>query len=96
MSYDEFYDATPREFYNRLEGHRKAKEDEHKADWERARLVAYYAIAPHLKKGASNNMDKVIPLPWDHEKLKPVKISKEKEEELHALLDKIPFPKPNK
>jgi len=94
MSYDEFYDSTPREFYNRLEGHRKAKEDEHRADWERARLVAFYAIVPHLKKGSGNSMDKVIPLPWDYEKPTGLKISKEKEEELHAKLDKIPFPKP--
>ena len=72
MTWHEFYDATPREFFNRLEGFQEAEEMRQRSAWEQARMISYYAIAPHLQKGRDNRMEKILPLPWDREKLRQV------------------------
>jgi len=50
MSSEDFWDETPCEFALRLFGHRQRQEQVDRAEWERARLVAYYSVAAHLKK----------------------------------------------
>ena len=36
--------------------------------WDRARMVAYYAISPYLKN--ARKINEVIPMPWDKKKQK--------------------------
>lgn len=54
---------TPREFSNMVKGYGERIEHESRERWEQARMVAYYSVAAHVKKGKS--MLQVIPLPWD-------------------------------
>jgi len=54
---------TPREFSNAVRGYSEEMEQQGRESWEQARMIAYYAIAPHVKKGRS--MGSLIPLPWD-------------------------------
>lgn len=56
---------TPREFSNAVRGYNEEQEQRSRETWEQARLIAYYAIAPHVKKG--KDMRGMIPLPWDKE-----------------------------
>lgn len=35
--------------------------------WERARIQAYYSLAPHMKKGRNIKPKELIPLTWDKE-----------------------------
>lgn len=66
MTRGELYGLTPREFFNAVQGFNEAEENRMKDEWERARLVAYYAVSPYLKDGKT--MERVIPLPWDAER----------------------------
>lgn len=54
---------TPREFHNAVKGFAEQIEQDSRERWEQARMVAYYAVAPHVKKGKT--MQGLIPLPWD-------------------------------
>lgn len=65
MSLDLFGDMTPREFSNSVRGYSEETEQRSREAWEQARLIAYYAVAPHVKGGKA--MSQMIPLPWDKE-----------------------------
>ena len=56
---------TPREFSNAVRGYNQESEQKSREAWEQARLMAYYSVAPHIKKGKT--MRSLIPLPWDSE-----------------------------
>jgi hypothetical protein len=58
-----FADMTPREFANAVTGYAQELEQASRERWEQSRMTAYYAVAPHLKKGQT--MHSMIPLPWD-------------------------------
>ena len=45
-----------------------AHHNREKAEWERARMIAYYALIPHIDKKKSANITKLIPFPWDEKK----------------------------
>lgn len=66
MSPELFGDMTPREFSNSVRGYSEETEQRSREAWEQARLIAYYAVAPHVKGGKS--MQSTIPLPWDKER----------------------------
>jgi hypothetical protein len=59
----QFGDMTPREFSNMVQGYAEGLEQDSRERWEQARMVAYYSVAAHVKKGKT--MQAVIPLPWD-------------------------------
>lgn len=40
--------------------------------WDRARMVAYYAISPYLK--SAKKINEVIPMPWDAKKRKDERV----------------------
>lgn len=65
MSPELFGDMTPREFSNSVRGYSEEVEQRSREAWEQARLIAYYAVAPHVKGGKP--MSQMIPLPWDKE-----------------------------
>jgi len=68
MSPSQFYALTPRQFYNISVGRRRKEERDFKENWERTRAIVAMSIMPHLKKGASRDVTKVYPLPWDGDK----------------------------
>lgn len=47
---DIFWQSTPREFANAYKGWIKAQDLKERGEWERARMVAYFASMPHKKK----------------------------------------------
>ena len=47
MTYEQFYDMTPRSFQNKVKGWEKKE----RKDWEVARWLGVLIISPHLKKG---------------------------------------------
>jgi len=63
MGYNEaeFWDMTPRFFVNAMRGYERAE----RSAWERARMVGYLAMAPHLNPKKKLNPWDVWPLPWD-------------------------------
>ena len=40
--------------------------------WDRARMVAYYAVSPYLK--GAKKINEVIPMPWDAKKQRDARI----------------------
>lgn len=65
MRSEDFWNDTPQEFFLRLKGQRQQEEREYREHWEQSRMIAYYAVAAHVKKG--KGMRQMIPLPWDSE-----------------------------
>jgi hypothetical protein len=69
MAYDDFWNMTPREFANALEGYRQRKDRETKEMWEQTRVLAsliynkpvYGYKIKHLDK------EKLLSFPWDSE-----------------------------
>lgn len=55
---------TWEEFLWKIEGHRKQKAESDLKDWERARLIAFYAVLPHLKN-KNTKIERFLPLPSD-------------------------------
>lgn len=62
---DDFCRMAPGEFRAWMEAERKLSEDAERRAWERARMVAAVTLSPHLRKGASRDPRKLVPLPWD-------------------------------
>lgn len=59
----------------------EAMEVRQRPDWDRARMVAYYAVSPYLK--GAKKINDVIPMPWDAKKQRDARImSREEFEEL--------------
>lgn len=65
LSYDGFYQLTPRSFTNVVNGFRNRRYEESKTSWEQTRYLFYAALKPHLKGNPS--LKKLMPLPWDNE-----------------------------
>ena len=64
----DFWEATPCETFLALEGNRERRQTEYEDAWERARLMAYYTAAPHLK--SKSGIRQFMPLPWDNRETK--------------------------
>lgn len=62
----EFYRYTWAEFTAK----RKGNADKELREWQRTRLIAYYAAAPHMKKGFK--ISDIFPLPDEEKKNKPI------------------------
>lgn len=41
------------------------EEAESRRSWEQARMVAYFAFKPHVKKNTMNTMESFIKFPWE-------------------------------
>lgn len=72
----EFYDMTISDISRKIEASRRTE----RSEWERARLISYFAVSPYLDKN-SGGMEKVIPFEWDAER-KAKKIAKMKPQEV--------------
>ena len=64
MNEADFWEAPLHLFNLRLKGWEEGKETERRQSWEQTRLIAYNAVAPHLKKG-DQNLQKFLPFPWE-------------------------------
>lgn len=62
---DDFCRMTPGEFAGWIKAWAALDEGRERGAWERARLVAAVSLFPHLRKGASRDPKKIIPLAWD-------------------------------
>lgn len=60
---------TPRQFYNCVKGY----EIRQRTGWEQTRMVAFYMIKPHIKKGKVFGLKDVMQFPWEKEKQKLTK-----------------------
>lgn len=71
-----------------IEAHAKNVQGE----WERARMIAYYAVSPYLDGKKNNDIRNVIPMPWDKEDVKePPKPVSEKDKKLMERIIKKQF-----
>lgn len=66
-SADDFWFSTPSFFYAALSGHMDQERDRMHQGYAQARLVAYYAVAPHLDKNNRLQMTDIVRLPGDPE-----------------------------
>lgn len=70
---DQFWDATPFEFWNALEGFVKFHTNIQQNEWNRTRVLAFYSFLPHAKRGSLNRPIDLFPLEWDEERTdKPI------------------------
>lgn len=69
MSRSDFSIATPQEFEAIVQAWTESRLTDQQEAWERARLIAYMAAAPHLSRKMTPRQ--LIPLPWDTEARKP-------------------------
>lgn len=70
MTSAEFWEITPREFFNKLEGWKSMQEIKEQNEWDRCRWSTAYLLSPHSKKGRSIKPTDLIKLPWDEERRK--------------------------
>jgi hypothetical protein len=50
MDIDSFYDFTPRQFYNKVKGFEQHQEWIQDQEWQRARVISFFAIKGHDTK----------------------------------------------
>jgi len=65
MSYDEFYNSTPRQFNNRYRGWEEIETKHHRTTWEQTRFIAYFNILPHVEKGKDFKETDLARFPWE-------------------------------
>ncbi len=85
---------TPRALFNKLYGHRAARQE----DWERTRIQTYLLLSPYYKEGEVPKMTEIMPFPWDaeaeKEKTDPMEAAKKRAEQW-ARVDKMKKKKSN-
>lgn len=71
MTATEFYDATPRELWNRLHGWQEMQLKQHRERWEQARFCAYWSLVPHVdSRKRELKITDIAKFPWEKEKPK--------------------------
>lgn len=70
----EFWSLTPRETQLLLEAKSELNYQRQLEDWRRARLIAYYAVAPYLKRKLS--LEEFLPLGERRERRPPEDLKK--------------------
>jgi len=86
----DFFCSTPRYFFHAYNGHMKQERDRFHQNLAAARIVAYYAIAPHLEKDKSLKFSDIVRLPGDEENEAPqfAEVTPEELAAFSALADK--------
>ena len=77
------YSMTIHEFNNALNGARRVEEARAQKDYEIGRMVSYFSILGHTKKGKLNRPSDLMKFPWERTeqsapKLEDVKKSRER------------------
>ena len=67
MAWDEdrFWNASPSYFFKALKGFNDLEHERDKVEWERTRMLGYWIVSPHTKKGTNLTPQRLLPLPWD-------------------------------
>jgi hypothetical protein len=66
MPRGEFLTLTPEEFTATATAYHRTEEQHMRDEWERARMIAYYSVVPHIDQHkAKLTPQKLLPLPWD-------------------------------
>lgn len=65
MSVAEYNDSTYGEVLCVMHGYARRVNDRSRESWEQARIIAYYAVVPHVQKGSVSSPKNLIPMPWD-------------------------------
>lgn len=86
---DEFLFSTPSFFFAAFEGHIEQEEQRTAITLHGSRVVAYYAIAPHIRKGKRINLREIIELPNENAKPKFAPISQQELDDFSAAADAI-------
>jgi hypothetical protein len=85
---DDFWFCTPSYFYAAYNGHLEQERDRFHQQLAAARIVAYYAIAPHLDKGKSLSFSDIVKLPGDEKEAVFPELTKEQIEEFSRKADR--------
>ena len=64
---DTFWFSTPSFFYAAYYGHMEQERERVYSGYAQARLIAYYAYAPHLAQGSQLKLSDIVRLPGDDE-----------------------------
>lgn len=70
MTPGNLYLLTPREFFNKLEGHRRVATQQRQDAWEQARFTATAIINVWLDKPKKIEPRDLVKFPWDEPKKK--------------------------
>lgn len=61
----DFWQSTLRSIVNRIDGYNKHYTLQQQEAWERSRLVAYFSVMPHTKKGKIKAPTDLVKFPWE-------------------------------
>jgi len=75
MNPADFWRMSWRDFQLKQQGFFELKNSEYKSEWERARFVAFYTLAPHDVKRRLHSYQDLIRFPW--EKSEAVELTEE-------------------
>jgi hypothetical protein len=81
---DKFWNATPSYFFKALKGFNDLEFERDKGHWERLRILGFWVVTPHAKKGSIPSAESLLSFPWDN------KLSwKERNKEILEQCDRI-------
>ena len=87
MSREDFLQLTPEEFEAVLAQYARLREEQHRADWERARMIAFAAVAPHTSR--LRGPEDLVRFPWEEETEERPKAPRMTIEERRRLMDEL-------
>lgn len=97
LSLNDFYDMTPRQFFNISKGYKKQQTRIERLSWEQTRAVMYaihLSIPKDPKKGKKTvSLQEFLPFDWEQEKEVKKENTTEEIEKLHKKWDKVKFDK---
>lgn len=81
MTEQQLYNTTPRVFSNILKGHQAKNQSNYRREEERHRELIWASLVPHMDEANKKKpISALFELPWDKEKVSPVKGLKEPKE----------------
>lgn len=89
MTNEDFWNSSPREFFNRQKGFYDLQTTREREAWRRMRMLACINLQPYVKKGDSLTPDKLLPFEWERPEVKIMSA-----DEMKGLLDQYKNGKP--
>ena len=80
----QFYDYTPRQFYNYLTGVRFRESEHYKQHMEQNRYIVWASLLPHLRKKDQKDVQDSWPFPWDAKAAKKTTLTEAQKKEAAA------------
>ena len=87
MTREDFLRLTPEEFEAVLAQYARLREEQHRADWERARMIAFAAVAPHTSR--LRGPEDLMRFPWEEAATDRPKAPRMTIEERRRLMDEL-------